>query len=577
MGRKLQEKPNYEKQFERLYKEHHISGNSEMLKRMYERYYRQKGYEEGWIERSLPDFGKKIKGDGRTFTDMDILAIERAVGMSFVDIVEPLTEGATNKATKEYEPRGWRYAACLDEKWYYDKMCSEAESHYDEYGKSVIDYILEYRALNGLRYLVDKGALHLDDCLYVNESITYSKAPQGYIEWIFELDDAEMFMKMFSNESIFNVYYEHNEEASNSFFEKFIKSNAIFDAVLKYEGVRQEYDRELAYKPGILLGALKYALAKKENTVAQMIINSYRKYLDEQSEMLRRENALRENNPRLSLIDSGLQLSLYVDNQQMAYFWNIELLKHDGEFKEQLEELDANTVLNNLFAKDLAKMQEGEEFIKDGVYYIKKSDCLALEAIKYLSGVGCDAVPKYLGEKEGVTMLSAYRKNYYFYNKESEAAVAEILGKIHRYSKEKLGDGKVYSYANRLSLGSCGDGKNVISNWQSCKIGTVISDITLVLLANFTDPLNYDEYSCLFTTYHNNTFERLCSFLDAYPDKDAIRCFGDALNAEVESMIANALEQNNKGQVINLHLAKGFAEVYRSDLNKRTEGSDKEV
>ena len=577
MGRKLQEKPNYEKQFERLYREHHISGNREMLKRMYERYYRQKGYEEGWIERSLPDFGKKIKGDGRTFTDMDILAIERAVGMSFVDIVEPLTEGATKKATKEYEPSGWRYAAYLDEKWYYDKMCSEAESRYDEYGKSVIDYILEYRALNGLRYLVDKGALHLDDCLYVNESITYSKAPQGYIEWIFELDDAEMFMKMFYNESIFNVYYEHNEEASNSFFEKFIKSNAIFEAVLKYKGVRQEYDRELAYKPGILLGALKYALAKKENTVAQMIINSYRKYLDEQSEILRRENALRENNPTLSLIDSGLQLSLYVDNQPMAYFWNIELLKHDGEFKEQLEELDANTVLNNLFAKDLAKMQEGEEFIKDGVYYIKKSDCLALEAIKYLSGAGCDAVPKYLGEKEGVTMLSAYRKNYYFYNKESEAAVAEILGKIHRYSKEKLGNGKVYSYANRLSLGSCGDGKNVISNWQSCKIGTVISDITLVLLANFTDPLNYDEYSYLFTTYHDNTYRRLCSFLDAYPDKDAIRCFGDALNAEVESMIANALKQNNKKQAIDLHLAKGFAEVYRSDLNKRTEGSDKEV
>ena len=169
-----------------------------MLKRMYERYYRQKGYEEGWIERSLPDFGKKIKGDGRTFTDMDILAIERAVGMSFVDIVEPLHEGATKETTKKYEPRGWRYAACLDEKWYYDKMCSEAESNYDEYDKSVIDYILEYRALNGLRYMVDKGAFHLDGCLCVNESFTHSKAPQGYIEWIFELDDAEMFMKMFS-------------------------------------------------------------------------------------------------------------------------------------------------------------------------------------------------------------------------------------------------------------------------------------------------------------------------------------------------------------------------------------------
>ena len=89
--------------------------------------------------------------------------------------------------------------------------------------------------------------------------------------------------------------------------------------------------------------------------------------------------------------------------------------------------------------------------------------------------------------------------------------------------------------------------------------------------------MNYGEYSYLFTTYRDNTFKRLCSFLDAYPDKDAIRCFGDALNAEVESMIANALEQNNKEQVINLYLVKGFAEVYRSELNKRTEGSDKEV
>lgn len=579
--------PNYEEAFDRLYKEHHISGNQELMYRMYDKYFRSHGEGRDWVDRNLSDFGKKKKGNGRTFTFEDKMAIERALGIRWVDIEDPIPESSAKKdIRREYKPDGWRYAAYLDETWYYEKLYdskrerSEVSSWYDEYDKSIVDYILEYRATNGFKYLVDQGGIYINDSLEISDSLTYSKSSGEYLDWLFELDDAEMFMKMIDNDSreysraLFSPYLRNlidiEEEVADRFFEKFINSNNIFSAVLKFEGIRQEWERELAFKPGILWMALKYALEKKEKTVAQMIINSYQEFLEKQSEILSEDIALSENNPCPSLIHGGLQFLLEVDSQPMAYFWNIELLEHDGEFSEQLKELDANTVLDRLFAKDLAKMEEGKEFIKDGVYYIKKSDCLALEALKYLSKAGCDAVPEYLGEKDGVTMLSAYKKNYYAYQKTSEAAVAEVLGKIHRYSKEKLGDGKVYSYANRLSLGYCGDGKNVISNWQSCKIGTVISDITLVLLGNFTDPLNYGEYSYLFTTYRDNTFNRLCSFLNAYPDKDAIKCFGDSLNTELESMLFEAIKENDKEQIIKLYIAKGFAESYRKELNKLT-------
>ena len=165
MGRPSKEKENYEKIFEQLYKEKNISGNSELLRKMYTSYYKGKpgvnNDRQGWVSSQAPDLSKKIKGI-RSFTDDDKKAIERALDMSWVDIVEPKPE---KKKNTDFKLCGIRYAAYKDEERYYQDLAygydvdeyNSPLANYDEYGKTIVDYVIEYRSETGLRFLINNG------------------------------------------------------------------------------------------------------------------------------------------------------------------------------------------------------------------------------------------------------------------------------------------------------------------------------------------------------------------------------------------------------------------------------------
>ena len=597
MGRPQKEKNNYEKRFEQLRKEKRIDGNAGLLRKMYRDYYKGKldvnTDINAWVTSQAPDFGKKIKGE-RSFTEMDKKAIERAFDMSWVDIVEPLPEKPEKNKEKKFKNRGLEYAAHIDDEWYYQELddikvidgYNSVLLNYDEYGKTIIDYVIENKAEKGLKFLIDKGYLRCDGFLKFDGKIyRVEECSEKLWDWIISIDDSQIFLKALGEHNLFKFSF-YREDEGEKFLEKIIGTKKILESLCKE---REHLESKSKYMPSLLFEALKFSLKKNEQIIAQRIISAYTKFIENQIAAVRNESNQEKNSTFSVCNDHSVQSKIYDGNSLIMYAWNFSKLQEEVRgFKDQIEQLKIENVTKRLEVKNLSAMEYGDSFVKDGIYYIKRKPDVSLEALKYLTKEkGCKFLPTYIGEENGVTKVCAYRSDWHSV-KFSE--LGEMLGEIHSLSQEKLGADRVYMYSRGFihSMGFANgfgrmlsDGTKVIINWEICDIGTPIVDIIIAFLNYCKYAYSYYEesYRC-FIEEKVKSYEELSVFLNAYPDKRIIENFGEKFNEELDKMLKDAIQGTqgkNDKEIEKLFIAKSFAEIYRNDLNLITkQGCDVE-
>lgn len=573
-GRKPIERKNYEDAFNKLYEKMRQQrnlesfGNTELLNRMYDRYF--KGLLHGqknrtdWVKSKLPDFPDKIKGNGRGFDDEDIKAIEKATDMRWVDIVEPQ---AQNRKAKEFKPRGLRYTAYLDDESEYNEWLEASNkgviSSYDEYDKTLLDYIVEFKSEVGLRFLIEHNGLWFDERFGVYSFYHDRKQTDAIWKWLLELDNGELFTRMIDDQKLFFNDYYIEEFGNDDLIEKLIGTTKIFNALCQPR-VYNEDNREMKYMPTVLLKILEYALENKEYTVAQMILNAYRKFVDEETERIRKTVDWDSGKTKYVECNSNRYTIVY-NGEALMHVWNFEKLQDKyNAFNDDIEYLKPQNILSRLAIKKVKAMRTGDEFNSEGVCYVKIEACEALDALKYLTAEkGCKCLPGYLGEEEGVVKLRAYESSY-----DTKISLrAEMLGEIHRLSEEKLGAGRTYMYAPKMRIGRIKEsGEYVFANWKSCTVGTPMRDILHAFL-NF--PLLHYSYMNIkyFTEGKERLYEDLCDFLTAYPNKENIKDFGDRLVLELDSIESEILRGGVTDEIERHFAAKSFAHIYRERLN----------
>ena len=520
-----------------------------------------------WINSQEADFGKKIRGE-RSFTEADIKAIERALEVSWVDIVEPLP---LKKTDEKFRNRGLRYAAHMDEEELYQDLADSKGANkytpvlcsYDEYGKMIIDYILEFKAENGLKFLINNEHLRCDKFLRFDGRIY--RAEDLYEElwdWIISLDDSELFLKAMGEENLFDCSF--CSESEDKLLEQIIGSKNIFEALCQE---RVDPKSNLKYIPGLLFKILNFSLAKKHRAAAQIIINTYKKFIEERIAALQNEASGKSSS---LYVDSGssVQRRIYRDDTLIMHAWDFYQLSVElGEFKDQIEDCSSDSIIKRLEVKNLCEMKNGDSFVKDGIYYIKKEPDLSIEALKYLTAEkGCKYLPAYIGEESGVTKIHAYRA----WGSVKFGELGKMLGEIHSLSQEKLGVGRVYMYSKGFKNGfgyTDLEKTKVITNWRSCEIGTPIIDIiTAFLNCGYFHERFYEK----FIQEKDTSYKELSEFLNAYPDKRVIVNFGDLFNEELDKMLKSVIQdtqEKNAKKIETLYIVKSFAEIYRHDLN----------
>lgn len=582
MGRPQKEKSNYEERFKELFKEKGIDGNAGLLRKMYTVYYKGKdgvdNDRQAWVNSQLSDLGKKLRGE-RSFTETDKKAIERALEMSWVDIVEPLPKKNEQKVFKN---KGLSYAAYMDEERYYQELAdikvvdeyNPVLLNYDEYGKTIIDYVIEEKAKNGLRFLIDNAFLKSNPFLKFEGVYRADEFSDELWDWIFSIDDAEIFLKAFGEQNLFDFFsfdeaYQDGEK--EKFLKKIVGTNRILEALCNERIYPQN---EFKYMPSILFEVLKFALETNKQAIAQRIIAIYTKFIDSQTTAF--QNATNQESSKsfsVSRLNSA-QREIYYDGSLIMYVWDFSELngKFNG-FEDQIEFCQTTNILNRLVVKNLSAMEYGDSFVKDGIYYIKKKPDISLEALIYLTKEkDCKFLPTYIGEESGVTKICAY-SSWFSANFEE---LGEILGEIHSLSQEKLGEDRVYMYSRGFAGNSCfgytmSKRTKVITNWQACDIGTPIFDIISAFLNYCNRVYSYfrEPYGC-FIEEKNRLYEELSGFLNAYPDKRVIENFGDKLNEELDRRLKDAIQGKKVIDIERIYMIKSFAEIYREDLNSVT-------
>lgn len=247
----------------------------------------QKAYE--FADREKSNFSKMLKGE-RTLKYDFIIPLEKIFGVSLARLLDE--DAYKLPVEKENVPfnKGFRYYAYLDEPKLYKEefdllLAEDGKSiltRTDEFGKTFLDYMVEYHSVNGVRYLHDEYGIKLK---WYHNQFEFSK-DKG-ITWIhFEnciefarlvasMNDVELFNDIYDSYNMFftNGHYATEDCIFNKseYLEIVLDNDGLFNSIfitksyeLKLESIssRKKQVESVTYcsiNP-IINNCLRYAL-----------------------------------------------------------------------------------------------------------------------------------------------------------------------------------------------------------------------------------------------------------------------------------------------------------------------------
>ncbi len=203
-----------------------------------------------FVIKEKSNFSKMLNGI-RPLKYEYIIPLEEIFGVSLAKLLnEDLYNININKEDIPYL-KSFRYYAYKDDPSLYlelDKLVSidnkDIINNSDEYNRYFIDYLIEYRSYNGLKYLIDKHNLYFDndlnDYLLDDHNLNYNKSSKLELaRFIISSNDPKLFNKVFSPFNYFMNYHYLDKKylptiyVNNEFIEAILNNNKIFKLLFK--------------------------------------------------------------------------------------------------------------------------------------------------------------------------------------------------------------------------------------------------------------------------------------------------------------------------------------------------------
>ena len=215
-----------------------------------------------FAEREKSNFSKMLKGE-RPLKYEFIIPLEKIFGVSLARLLdENAFKMPIEKDNVPYN-KGFRYYAYLDDPTLYKEefdllLAKDGKpiiSQTDEFGKTFLDYVVEYRAINGVRYLHDEYGIKLK-WYYNNFDFNKSKG----VTWInFDnaiefarlvagMNDADLFNDIYDSFNMFftNGHYGGNDSifCNTDYLEILLDHDHLFNSIFEIK----PYHKELSSK-----------------------------------------------------------------------------------------------------------------------------------------------------------------------------------------------------------------------------------------------------------------------------------------------------------------------------------------
>ena len=314
-----------------------------------------------FANREKANFSKMLKGE-RPLKYEYIIPLEKIFGVSLARLMEE--DSYKLPVDKEMVPfiKGFRYYAYVDDMELYEKELSKMLTkenksivyEMDEFGKTFIDYVVEYNAVNGVRFLHDYFKLRLR---FGNNQ--FETEPDG-IFWVHEV--GVEFCRMVANmgdlklfNDIFDTYFMFASHGFNlsqilytqdDFFEIVLDHEYIFNDMFeiktyKYEfgqiGKRMQGRDSMSFSSinPIINGCLNYALKHLDKYKNQAI--EILKFGIEHNEMVKSDLSLKQEDVYIDEI-GGLRNVRNNDVLDIAIEANVKDIQ-DKEIMDLIEKM----------------------------------------------------------------------------------------------------------------------------------------------------------------------------------------------------------------------------------------------
>lgn len=215
-----------------------------------------------FADREKSNFSKMLKGE-RPLKYEFIIPLEKIFGVSLARLLDENSFKMPVKKDNVPYNKGFRYYAYLDDPKLYKEefdllLAKDGKpiiSQTDEFGKTFLDYVVEYRAVNGVRYLHDEYGIKLK-WFYNNFDINRSKGVTWinfdnaleFARLVASMDDADLFNDIYDSYNMFFTNGHYGDK--NSFFynpdylEILLDHDHLFDSIFEIK----PYCHELSSK-----------------------------------------------------------------------------------------------------------------------------------------------------------------------------------------------------------------------------------------------------------------------------------------------------------------------------------------
>lgn len=454
-----------------------------------------------YAEKNKANFGKMIAGE-RPFKEEYIPYLERFLETTYDYLV------FGNGKESSFKNKGIRYAAYTDNIEDYQELLSETNSrnqplfNFDEFDKTILDYVIEYRAKTGLSYLINNDHISLyfngkDIISRDGKSINGSKTAKDVMDLIIEKDAAELFEKF---TAIWNRYegspYELGILKEEYVISKILCAENIFKSLLKERQIPlNEINRGLVnnYGKGIFCNPLLYY-------VANYALLHEKEYPDQLKQLL--EFGIQHNREVIEqlkkshqeedkfILDEKGYIKLGRTIYGSMFFYKLDEQPDLSESNYRLLN-DLNSIindfkfgglaLNNGYSKSPVRLENG--------LIIKKTTANETEYRFFddMKNKGLPFIPRLEKQENGLDYFSYFQGQtetmVYEQNPKRIKNIVESLKKLNDVSKSILGDEHVYVHDDLSPLNVVFNKDDVIGiiDWDGVKVGEEYEDLVYVM------------------------------------------------------------------------------------------------
>lgn len=534
------------------------------------------------IYKEKGNFQKSLEGDRAIKTEY-MLTIEELAKKSLYEIYKG--DEAKFKTPKDYEHRGIKFYVAQGTYEAMEELAGLVDGEgypvleaVDEFGKDVVDYIIELENTEGLKYL----SKNVENSTAFNPY--HNNANQKFslaLDMVFKADDVSLFNYMSTwNKHLEGDYLKIICEEEN--LRRILESENIFKAQLKWE--EQEWNDNYGWyiegkKPAKLV--LVSPLLSRLLFVALKNVSKYREQIREilsvsqkATEEICKALAEVEGRSSFRINDKG-DISSGYNGFCLGRCMRTEGLSCEDSYINSLLEENERRIeeIKNKVFFDKERILSGKAQTIDGKTYMCPSENhLEYEFYKFARENGIMCVPEYLGRENDVDVFKSYKSGGLtarIDDSDRIESLAEFFKSLHDKCEDKLGKGKVYRHAGIRSDYIYFDYIDIccVSGWEKCVIGTRAEALKDILISLIIGASTSEPYAL---------YLDIQDFMKAYSgDGGLLDSFGTELKKDTAEKIEKLKGNKDKYDLYNLaelmsmyHCRLALAEAFEEELNK---------